>query len=285
MDDYLIGVKMGLIVGLDIGGTTTKIIGNDDGCLCGFVRVKASDPFTSASGGLGKFLNVIGKDLRDVEKIQVTGVGASQLGGDIFGCPTNIVPEFDCVGLGGLYLAGLDRAIVVSMGTGTSIVAARNKKVEHIIGSGVGGGTLQGLAERMLNVHEFETISDLAGQGDLGMVDLTIGDITTDKIPGLTSDATASNFGKLEDLAQPEDIAAGIVNLVFQSVGTASVLAARLEGLEQIVITGNLSQMPFGEIVLDGFSRLYRVTFLIPEHADFATAVGASLIDSRQHES
>lgn len=276
---------MGLIVGLDIGGTTTKIIGYENGSLCGFVRVQASDPFTSASGGLGKFLNVIGRDLRDVEMIHATGVGASQLGGDIFGCPTRIVPEFDCVGLGGLYLAGLDQAIVVSMGTGTSIVAARGKKVEHVIGSGVGGGTLQGLAERMLNIHEFETISDLAGRGDLGMVDLTIGDITTVDIPGLTADATASNFGKLEDLAQPEDIAAGIVNMVFQSVGTASVLAARLKGLDKIVITGNLSQVPFGKTILDGFSRLYNVSFLIPEHAEFATAVGASLIDTYQIES
>lgn len=276
---------MGLIVGLDIGGTTTKIIGYENGSLCGFVRVQASDPFTSASGGLGKFLNVIGRDLRDVEMIHATGVGASQLGGDIFGCPTRIVPEFDCVGLGGLYLAGLDQAIVVSMGTGTSIVAARGKKVEHVIGSGVGGGTLQGLAERMLNIHEFETISDLAGRGDLGMVDLTIGDITTVDIPGLTADATASNFGKLEDLAQPEDIAAGIVNMVFQSVGTASVLAARLKRLDKIVITGNLSQVPFGKTILDGFSRLYNVSFLIPEHAEFATAVGASLIDTYQIES
>ena len=149
-----------------------------------------------------------------------------------------------------------------------------------MIGSGIGGGTLQGLAENMLNIHEFETISDLAVQGNLGMVDLTIGDITTADIPGLTPDATASNFGKLEDLARPEDIAAGIVNLVFQSIGTASVLAARLQGLDQIVITGNLSRMSLGKTILDGFSRLYNVSFLIPEHAEFATAVGASLIDS-----
>jgi len=271
---------MGLIVGLDIGGTTTKIIGYEKGELFGFVRVQASDPLTSASGGLGKFLNVIGKGLGDVKQIFATGVGASQLKGDIFGCQTKIVPEFDCVGLGGLHLAGLDEAIVVSMGTGTSIVAARGRQVEHVIGSGVGGGTLQGLAERMLNVREFETISNLADQGDLGMVDLTIGDITTAEIPGLTPDATASNFGKLEDLARPEDISAGIVNLVFQSVGTASVLAARMQGLDRIVITGNLSMMPLGKNILDGFSRLYNVRFLIPEHAEFATAVGASLFDS-----
>ncbi len=272
---------MGLIVGLDIGGTTTKIVGFDKRELIGFVRVQASDPFTSASGGLGKFLNVIGKNLSNVDQIHATGVGASQLDGDLFNCRTLVVPEFDCVGLGGLYLADLDEAIVVSMGTGTSIVAARGKKVNHIIGSGVGGGTLQGLAEKMLNIEEFETISGLANQGDLGMVDLTIGDITTAEIPGLTADATASNFGKLQDLARAEDIAAGIVNLVFQSVGTASVLAARLERLDRIVITGNLSLMPLGKKVLDGFSNLYNLTFLIPEHAEFATAVGASIIGNQ----
>ena len=275
---------MGFIVGLDIGGTTTKIIGYEDGNLFGFVQVKASDPFTSASGGLGKFLNVVGKDLHHVEQIYATGVGASQLNGDIFGCKTKIVPEFDCVGLGGLYLAGLDKAIVVSMGTGTSIVVARGNTVEHIIGSGVGGGTLQGLADQMLNVQDFVTISDLADRGDLGMVDLTIGDITTIAIPGLTPDTTASNFGKLEDLARPEDIAAGIVNLVFQSVGTASVLAASLKGIDQIVITGNLSQLSLGKTILDGFSRLYGVSFFIPKYAEFATAVGASLVNRTQFE-
>ncbi len=113
------------------------------------------------------------------------------------------------------------------------------------------------------------------------MVDLTIGDITSAEIPGLTPDATASNFGKLEDLARPEDIAAGIVNMVFQSVGTASVLAARLQGLDKVVVTGNLSQLPLGRKVLDGFSKLYNLSFLLPDHAEFATAVGASLIDSR----
>lgn len=273
---------MGLIIGLDIGGTTTKIVGYDNGELIGFVRVQASDPFTSASGGLGKFLNVIGKNLGHVEQIQATGVGASQLDGDIFYCRTVIVPEFDCVGLGGLYLAGLDEAIVVSMGTGTSIVAARGRKVEHIIGSGVGGGTLQGLSEKMLNVEEFKTISDLADLGNLGMVDLTIGDITTAQIPGLTPNATASNFGKLKDLASDEDIAAGIVNLVFQSVGTASVLAARLQDLNTIVITGNLALIPLGKKVLKGFTKLYNLIFTIPEHAEFATAVGASLINSQE---
>lgn len=97
---------MALIIGLDIGGTTTKIVGFEEGNLFGFVRVVASDAFTSASGGLGKFLNVTGKRLQDVEKIHATGVGASQLSEDLFDCPTQIMPEFDCVGLGGSICRG-----------------------------------------------------------------------------------------------------------------------------------------------------------------------------------
>ena len=269
---------MSLIVGLDIGGTTTKLVGLENGNLFGFTRVKASDAYTSASGGLGKFLNDTGRRLQDVNEIHITGVGAVHIGDDLFGCPTHHVPEFDCVGSGGLHLAGLEQAIVVSMGTGTSIVAARGSRVEHVIGSGVGGGTLQGLADQMIDMQDFDTIAELANQGDLGMVDLTIGDITTAEIPGLTSDATASNFGKMEDLASVEDLAAGIINLVFQSVGTASVLAARLNQLDTIIITGNLSLIPLGKTVLECFAKLYNLSFVIPDNSEFATAVGAALI-------
>ncbi len=268
---------MGMIVGLDIGGTTTKVVGYESGELFGFLRVKASDPFTSGSGGLGRFLKESGKELSQIDKIHATGVGAAYLQNELFGVPVSLVPEFDCVGLGGLHLSKLKEAIVVSMGTGTSIVAARGKAIEHVIGSGVGGGTLQGLAQLLLNVHDFETISALATQGDLLKVDLNIGDISAEEIPGLTADTTASNFGKLKDLASKEDLAAGIVNLVFQSIGTASVLAARLHQLESVIITGNLSQMPLGQYVLGRFEELYGKRFIIPENAEFATAVGAAI--------
>lgn len=273
-----------LIVGLDIGGTTTKIIGFKDNQAFGFVRVKASDPITSAYGGVGKFLDQTGNDLQKVTRIFATGVGASHLGDNMFGLPTQIVPEFDCVGLGGLYLTNLDEAIVVSMGTGTSFVAAKKGTVSHIIGSGVGGGTLVGLSKKMLNIEDFETFSELASRGKLERIDLNIGDITTAAIPGLSPDTTASNFGKLDELAEPQDFAAGIVNLVFQSVGTASVLAARNYDMNDIIITGNLSRMALGKVVFDKFSELYGVRFVIPDKSEFATALGACLFGLKSNQ-
>lgn len=265
------------VIGLDIGGSTTKIVGFQDGRFMEVAQVRASDPLASAYGGLGKFLEVNSISLADVELIVATGVGASYLRGNILEKETHLAPEFDAVGLGGLYLSKRNQAIVVSMGTGTSFVLAKGRQVEHVIGSGIGGGTLLGLSKAILQIHSFDSIAELAENGSLHNVDLSIGDISKVDIPGLSQDITASNFGKLDDPASPEDLAFGIVNLVFQSVGTAAVLAARLMDQETIVFTGSLTRLPKGREVLGLFGTLYQKEVIIPELAEYATAVGASL--------
>lgn len=268
---------MGIIIGLDIGGSTTKIVGLQGGHLISKELVKASDPVASAFGALGKFINQNNLELRSIDRIMVTGVGASYLQGDLLGISTIRTAEFRAIGLGGLYLTGLPEAIVVSMGTGTAFVRASQAGVEHMIGSGVGGGTLLGLSSRMINVRDFTLFSELAEKGDLAHIDLSISDITRDEIPGLSPDTTASNFGKTDDSATHEDIALGIVNLVFQSVGTTAVLAARQSGIRTIIFTGNLTLISQGKRVLGAFSSLYNVDIIVPDSAEFATAIGAAL--------
>ncbi len=268
---------MSITVGLDIGGSTTKIIGLASGQLISKELVKASDPLASAFGALGKFISQNNLELDAVERVMVTGVGASYLRGNLLGIPTFKTDEFMAIGLGGLYVSGLDEAVVVSVGTGTAIVRANGRGVEHLIGSGVGGGTMLGLSNRMINVRDFATFNQLAENGDLTHIDLTIGDIMREGFAGLPQETTASNFGRISDSATHEDIALGIVNLVFQSVGTAAVLAARYSQLDQIVFTGNLTLMPAGKRVLATFSDLYNVKIVVPEIAEFATAIGAAL--------
>jgi type II pantothenate kinase len=268
---------MGIIIGLDIGGSTTKIVGLRDGQLISQELVHASDPIASAFGALGKFINQHNLALDSISHVMSTGVGASFLHGNLLGIPTLRTPEFEAIGLGGLYISGLSEAVVVSMGTGTAIVQAGQRGVHHLIGSGVGGGTLIGLSSRMINIREFSTFKEIAEHGDLHNVDLSIGDITKDEIPGLSADTTASNFGKITDTATQADIALGIVNLVFQSVGTTAVLAARLSGIRKIVFTGNLTLIDQGKRVLDAFAELYNISIIIPDGAEFATAIGAAL--------
>lgn len=277
--DYInsIGHSKGIVIGLDIGGTTTKIVGFDNGNLLTEKLVEASDPVASAYGALGKFLRENDLKLSEIEEIRTTGVGSASIVGNLFECPSRRVPEFNATGLGGLYVAGVDRAVVVSMGTGTSIVYADLEETMHIIGSGVGGGTLLGLADRMLQVRDFTSINEMADLGSLENVDLTIGDISCEAIGDLTANTTASNFGKVNDKANANDLALGIVNLVFQSVGTASILCARLTDVDKVVFTGNMMRVKQGRDTLKTFSILYGIDMIMPEKAEFATAIGAAL--------
>ena len=48
---------MKIKVGLDIGGSTTKIVGINDGKLVAKAIVKAADPVASAYGAVGKLVN------------------------------------------------------------------------------------------------------------------------------------------------------------------------------------------------------------------------------------
>ncbi|MBR3056840.1 MAG: pantothenate kinase [Clostridiales bacterium] len=268
---------MGIIVGLDVGGSTTKIVGMDGDKVIGNKIVKADDPVTSAFGALGKLMDSYALQISDIEKLKITGVGASFPNGNLLGIPTVRIQEFFATGQGGLFLSGLEHAIVVSMGTGTAFVEATKKEVRHIIGSGVGGGTLVGLSNCALNMRDFDLIADMSKDGDLKHVDLTIGDISHAAIPGLTMDTTASNFGKMQDDATKADIAIGLFNVVFQSVGTMAVLAARNAGLKDVVFTGQATKAPMVAGIYKAFSELYNLNFVVPQMSEFATAIGACI--------
>lgn len=265
-----------IIIGLDIGGSTTKVVGFQNQQLLERVFVKSSDPVAAAYGGLGKFLSSNNRKLENVQEIRLTGVGSSYVNNNLLDLETVKANEFESVGLGGLYLSGLDEAIVVSVGTGTSLVYSNKETTEHIIGTGVGGGTILGLSNKIFNYRNFDSIAELALQGDLANVDLLVRDISK-HVPGLSEEATASNFGNVNDDARPEDLAAGVLNMVFQSIGTMAVLAARLKNIKNIVIVGSVVNTAEAQNILSQFSDMYNVNIIVPQEARFSTAIGAAL--------
>lgn len=265
-----------MVLGIDIGGTTTKIAGFKETRVCGVISVQADHPVTSASGALGKFIDEYSLKLSDIEAIAITGVGAEFLGPELFGIPVKRVAEFTAIGYGGLFLAGLSKAVVVSMGTGTAIVVADGREVRHLGGSGVGGGTLIGLSKYILNSTDFLNIADLAGKGNLASVDLNISDISQVEMGNIPLSATASNFGKHSDKANQADIALGLVNLVCQSIGMMSVFASREEKVDQIVLTGKLVRLPQAGDIFIRLGKLFGKEFIIPEYAEYSTAVGSA---------
>ncbi|MCL2699071.1 MAG: type II pantothenate kinase [Defluviitaleaceae bacterium] len=275
---------MGIVIGIDIGGSTTKIVGisgSEPNRPVTPMLVKAADPVASLFGAFGKFVDHNLLALADISRIMITGVGASFIDRPIYGLPTGKAAEFLCNGYGGLYLSGLERAVICSMGTGTALVSASGEDIEHMGGTGIGGGTIIGLAARMINVHDTELISRLAEDGDLNNVDLMVGDITQTALPGLPPHTTASNFGKLKDMATPNDIALGILNLVFESIGVTASFAVKSTGVRDIVLIGNLTTIPHCAYVFDQLRDLLGINFIIPEHSEYGTALGAALVERR----
>ena len=275
---------MSIILGIDIGGSTTKIVGlGQDGGVIAMRRVQAQDPITSLYGAMGSFLFTNGLQLCDVSRIALTGVGASYLEGDIYGIPTETVEEFTAVGVGGLALSGQERAVVVSMGTGTAFIwAEKDREVRHLCGSGVGGGTLAGLCSRLCGTRKYDQIAKLISGGDIGSIDLTVGDITRNTHPSLPLDITAANFGNVSDDAAPADFAAGVANMVLQSIGTTAVMSCRACGCETVVLTGFMANLPTAESCYALFTRLHGVRFIIPADATYATSIGAALYISSE---
>lgn len=280
--------RAGVVIGIDVGGSTTKIVGFRAGregkqALIDPLFVRATDPITSIYGAFGRFTLENGLSLDDIDRVMMTGVGSSYMSSPIYSLDCRAVPEFSGVGLGGLYLSGLSDAIIVSMGTGTALVHAKRRDdgetdIDYLGGTGVGGGTLLGLTKRMLGVDTVEHIAQLCEGGDLSRVDLTIKDISrNDQFPGVNYNLTAANFGKLSDLADSHDVALGLANMVAETVAMMAVFAARGNGVRDIVLTGNLTTIQPIRRVFEGLQDTFGVNFIIPENAQFGTVIGAAL--------
>ena len=269
---------MGVVIGIDIGGSTTKIVGFDEGKnLIAPMFVTANDPITSVYGAFGKFLDANSLELDDIEKVMITGVGSSYISKPIYNLECIHTPEFNSIGLGGLYLSNLNEAIIVSLGTGTAIVHAKKGCApEYLGGTGVGGGTLVGLSSKMLGISHIETIDELAKGGDLSNIDLRISDISK-KDMGLSSNMTAANFGKISDTATSGDLALGLINMVFETVGMIAYFASKQYGIKDIILTGNLTHISQAQDIVSGLNKMFDMNFVIPHNAQYSTVIGAAL--------
>lgn len=269
---------MSVILGIDIGGSTTKVAGfRSTGERISMLQVEASDRLTSLYGAIGNFLSTNQVPLSDVSRFVLTGVGSTLVDGSIYGVPTSHVDEFNAIGAGGLHLSGKKEALVVSLGTGTAFVRSGKGAFIHIGGSGVGGGTLAGLAWHILHETDYAALASIAEKGNIHNVDLMISDICTNDISQLPSHITASNFGNIKSGTSNADIALGLINMVFQTVGMLAVFALRNDPVRDVVLIGTLAKMPLATSVLATVEELSDIRFFIPEDAIFATAIGAAL--------
>lgn len=274
-----------IVIGIDVGISTTKIVGIDEkGRVISPIRIKATDPITSLYGAFGKYLHDNKIKLDEIEHVMLTGVGAAYIDEHIYGLPTSKSEEFIADGLGAKYESKLDRMIVVSMGTGTSLVKCDGENIKHIGGIGIGGGTLAGLSRIMLKTDDIKQITNLAKDGDVSKINLLIKDISAKPLPGLPMSAVASLFSNAKTNASREDIAKGLIWMVLQCIGSATILSSLESGIKDFVLIGNLSLLPLCREVYPAMEKVYGVRFHVPKYSEFCTAIGAALDYKRQQQ-
>ena len=189
----------------------------------------------------------------------------------------NVIAEIDAIGFGGAALVNCNNCIVVSMGTGTAIVHFSDNNAKHVGGSGVGGGTIKGLASLICGLDDPQQIEILAMKGRASNLNLTISDLGYEEISFLGADMTASNFASIKS-KKTEDLAAGILCLVGETVGIISSICAReLNCRQNIVMVGKVAGSPYIRQILNLVGNLYQTKFLYPDNPGFATVYGAAL--------
>ena len=266
---------------IDFGISNTDAIAQVDGEWRRWTEPYDGDP---DAADVQRILAKGGIDLDSLSRLAVTGGRHKMLPPKIGNCEVVSVNEVNAIGRGGRALAGLTGnqarkpVLVISAGSGTAIIAARTSGIRHVSGTAVGGGTMLGLSRLLLGTVNPLEVEALAQQGSANGVDLSLADVITGPIGSLPADATAVNFGRLsrnEFTPSREDLAAGIVNLVAQTIGLIAVNAAKAQRIEQIVVIGHLIDMQSIRHVLGSVGMYYGTTLHLPEHAGFGTALGA----------
>jgi type II pantothenate kinase len=218
------------------------------------------------------------------DRVVATGGGASELGDTLAGRPVAHVPEFDAWAGGVPVVAAAEgvvlpeRYLLVSLGTGTSILAVEGPTASRVGGTAVGGGTALGLAKLLLGVERFDELVALAARGDRRRVDLLVSEVYRAMPATVARSLTASNFAKLES-TRPEDLAHALLGLVGETVVLVSLGLARATRADSVAFCGTTlaGNTPLRAVIED-VATFFGLRALFLERGAYCGAVGAAVL-------
>ncbi|MBQ6234670.1 MAG: ECF transporter S component [Clostridia bacterium] len=255
------------VVGVDIGASGTKIVLMRGSKLLKTTMKQENETLEEA---------IVRFNPEDAEAITVTGVGAAAMPDTLLNRKVYKVDEFASLYRGATVVGKRFNMVVVSVGTGTAFVRVTPFGAWHLGGSGVGGGMLQGLSEKLFGRFDPKELQALALAGDPQKCDLLIKDVTTGQIGNLTPDTTVANLKKA-GTADDASLARGVYTLIFQCIGVMGAFCTKAHLTRTIFVCGTiLDSQPIAKEMLDGIAKLHKVKFVIPENAAFITAIGST---------
>lgn len=255
--------------GIDLGATLHKVALAADPTL----RDVELATFSAADPDLA--LDFVRE--RAPTRIVLSGGRADVAAAALAPVPTAVVGEFATWARGAQLLAAAagtpvdEPYLLVSLGTGTSILLVAEGHATRVAGTGLGGGTIVGLGSLLLGVERFHEIVALAAGGNNRDVDLLLGDVYPDiAVP----DFTAAHFGKVRS-RRPEDVAYGLVRLVAENVALMAAAQAMARGIPCVVYGGStLTENPALAEVLSTMTGYFGLRVVLVPNGAYCGAVG-----------
>ena len=271
-------------ISIDFGITVTDILKRNQGVMSHQMTLSKEEPSLAL---LNKLLSDINFK-SDVNFLAVTGGKHLNIGEKIESTRVIHVNEIEAIGEGAMNLSGLSEknpTIIVSAGSGTACILAKEGNFVHCSGTGVGGGTVLGLSKLLLGTTDPIEIAELAIKGNESSVDLILEDVVSGPIGELPSDTTAVNFGKVSKIDSEisrEDIAAGIVNLVGQTAARVATSVATTFNAREIVVVGRSPSFNGLKNSLEQAASIMGFSPHFPDNGEYASALGAMLVAEKK---
>lgn len=263
---------MSVAIGVDWGATLAKIaVRAPDGALAyRLLSTEDADASLATLAAIG------------ARRIGLTGGGAAMLARSLAGEVVQ-VNEFAAWGAGASALLDdrVQRYLLVSIGTGTSVLLVDGVSVTRVGGTALGGGTLIGLAAGLLGEADFEAIARLAARGSRREVDLLVSDIYPAGGIALAGDLTASNFGKFarrlrDGGVDRADVAHAIMGLIAENIVLVCTGLAVAAQVTRVVFGGStLRHNPALAEMIDQLLRAYGREPVFLTQGEFTGALGA----------
>ncbi len=276
------------VVGIDIGQSLTKVAYRKENEILLSMSQTGSD--------FREIIEFLDFNRKNFNFINFTGGKAFSLYKKYSNeTKTSLINEFEAniEGLEFLYKHSKNRALpaslVVTMGTGTSIVL-KSDNVEHIGGSAMGGGLFMGLIKLLFNMDNYFEAIDLARKGNRFSIDLKVADIydiEDTRVDKLFREFTAASLGKIKkdfDIKslKKEDLINSLIGIIGENIGTIATLMAENHNIKNIVFCGGfLMGNKTVKQILSLLCKFKKKKPVFIENSEFAGAIGALLFNSK----
>lgn len=234
--------------------------------------LRENDKLSFFNQGKINSINAIIEKFHSFNKsLELLSIGANSKKYDL-SYEVTFLDELDCLAHLPLYYECYN-ALVVNIGTGTSFLSYSNNEYKHLIGTGLGGGSILGLAHRLLDTENIDIINELSKYGNLNLINTTIEDIGYEEISWLDPSMTVSNFNKPAN--SQSDIAAGIISLIIEPIISITKSLMIGQNYQKVFFSGSVLHFSLIRDIIYKYSKIMEINSIIIDKFEYGTLLGA----------